>query len=438
MPVIETGFSRSPQDLSHNFFQVGHIGNLRTLSCIPVVAGDSFQDTVSMSFKMSQLRRNLSLDSCVDVFSFFVPHRHVYGDKWIDFIKRGASQPSSPNSIEDIGFACSARQCDALGVSIDVSLDDDDFNLTLPRWRIEGYNEIFNNFFKRPDHDDFNIVDDRYLYGLPCCHLKNIWTAPLNKTLNSEWDVDTSTDSFSILDFVQQAASGSQHQGLDYFMSRYRDIMDSFGGHASPDVDNRPWLLNRTTHWSSGYDVDGTTETTLGQYVGRVDFPITHRVPRFLVPEHGAIWTVAVCRFPPIVYSENNYLALKKTFTYEDIACDPVIVGNQPPFDMNTNDISVGFTGGSVFNVAHSQWYREHPSFVSARFKEVEGFPFLTSQEAFNVPNPADPSFWIIQPKNYDSIYDTDQLFHYQIYGHSAAMALRNIPSSRSSFMVSP
>src|SRR5207245_5585856 len=40
-----------------------------------------------------------------------------------------------------------------------------------------------------------------------------------------------------------------------------------------------------------GYDVDGTDQTSLGQFSGRVQQTYKHSVPRFFVPEHGTMFT---------------------------------------------------------------------------------------------------------------------------------------------------
>src|SRR5438270_7864632 len=40
-------------------------------------------------FRSSPLRRGLAIDSTVDIFTFYVPHRHVYGEQWIKFMKDG-------------------------------------------------------------------------------------------------------------------------------------------------------------------------------------------------------------------------------------------------------------------------------------------------------------------------------------------------------------
>src|SRR5437868_3650131 len=43
-----------------------------------------------------------------------------------------------------------------------------------------------------------------------------------------------------------------------------RDVKTSY------DADNRPLLVMRSNLWASGYDVDGTDQTSLGQFSGRV------------------------------------------------------------------------------------------------------------------------------------------------------------------------
>src|SRR5439155_810982 len=63
--------------------------------------------------------------------------------------------------------------------------------------------------------------------------------------------------------------------------------------------DNRPLLVMRSNLWASGYDVDGTDQTSLGQFSGRVQQTYKHSVPRFFVPEHGTMFTLALVRFPP-------------------------------------------------------------------------------------------------------------------------------------------
>src|SRR5438552_11318281 len=77
---------------------------------------------------------------------------------------------------------------------------------------------------------------------------------------------------------------------------------------SSYDADNRPLLVMRSNLWASGYDVDGTDQTSLGQFSGRVQQTYKHSVPRFFVPEHGTMFTLALVRFPPTATKEIQYL----------------------------------------------------------------------------------------------------------------------------------
>src|SRR5207245_5505740 len=76
----------------------------------------------------------------------------------------------------------------------------------------------------------------------------------------------------------------------------------------------------RSNLWASGYDVDGTDQTSLGQFSGRVQQTYKHSVPRFFVPEHGTMFTLALVRFPPTATKEIQYLNAKGALTYTDIA----------------------------------------------------------------------------------------------------------------------
>src|SRR5437868_7356370 len=77
-----TGAERMPHDLSHLGFLAGQIGRLITISTTPVIAGDSFEMDAVGALRLSPLRRGLAIDSTVDIFTFYVPHRHVYGEQW--------------------------------------------------------------------------------------------------------------------------------------------------------------------------------------------------------------------------------------------------------------------------------------------------------------------------------------------------------------------
>src|SRR5204862_6787019 len=91
MSNIQTGAERMPHDLYHLGFLDGEIGRLITISTTPVIAGDSFEMDAVGALRLSQLRRGLAIHSTVDISTCYVPHRHVYGEQSIKFMKDGVS-----------------------------------------------------------------------------------------------------------------------------------------------------------------------------------------------------------------------------------------------------------------------------------------------------------------------------------------------------------
>src|SRR5712672_4669155 len=96
MSNIQTGAERMPHDLSPLGFLAGQIRRLITISSTPVIAGDSFEMDAVGVLRLSPLRRGLAIDSTVDIFTLYVPHRHVYGEHWIKFMTDGVNAPPLP------------------------------------------------------------------------------------------------------------------------------------------------------------------------------------------------------------------------------------------------------------------------------------------------------------------------------------------------------
>src|SRR5437762_894818 len=103
MSNIQTGAERMPHDLSHLGFLAGQIGWSITNSTTPVIAGDSFAIDAVGRLRLSSLRRGLSIDSTLDIFTFYVPHRHGYGEQWIKFMKDGVNATPLP-TVNTTGY----------------------------------------------------------------------------------------------------------------------------------------------------------------------------------------------------------------------------------------------------------------------------------------------------------------------------------------------
>src|SRR3989440_10998527 len=174
MSNIQTGAERMPHDLSHLGFLAGQIGRLITISTTPVIAGDSFEMDAVGALRLSPLRRGLAIDSTVDIFTFYVPHRHVYGEQWIKFMKDGVNATPIP-TVKTTGY---------IGHDAFLGTINPDTN-KIPKHLFQAYLNIYNNYVKAPwmpDRTEANpneLNQDDARYGFLCSHLKNIWTAPL-------------------------------------------------------------------------------------------------------------------------------------------------------------------------------------------------------------------------------------------------------------------
>ena len=255
-------------DLSHFSFLTGRLGRLQTLSVIPVVAGDSFEMMMEGVFRLSPLRRQLVMDCRVDLMAFYIPHRHIYGDVWIDFIKQGVdgnvNLPTDAFSVNDIG---------CLGFNVDSSKHST-FS-TIPRWLSRGYVRIWNRYFKHPiraDSPDGELIArtgtsslNQRKYGFLCARIKRPWNTGVPVADAADRNVNVSSGSFDILDLKRVQARYKTEQIRDWFGQRYNDLLNStWNSTVNIDADERPELLIRRTEHLSGYDVDGTDDASLG------------------------------------------------------------------------------------------------------------------------------------------------------------------------------
>ncbi|MCY1701127.1 major capsid protein [Lelliottia sp. SL45] len=424
--------SRELIDLPHFVFSANDIGRLKVLSTSVVAAGDSFELDAVGALRLSPLRRGLAVDSNVDFFTFYVPLRHVYQAEWVNFMRAGMSaQPLKPES-------CYPEIWGSSFLGVHPSKD-----YTLPKYYYQSYLQIWNNFFKAPWMPDetrrlADLDEPTCRGGFRCCHLKNIWSAPLppNTQTHRNYNVEVNSDFTGAVDIMGlQAVYAQLHteQERSYFATRYRDIVESFGGSTTIDADNRPKLLMRTNTWASGYDVDGTDQSSLGQFSGRVQQSFHHSVPRFFVPEHGVIMTLCLTRFPPTCTYENPLLVNLPSISYDMIALDPAIVGNSIPVKTSYGSLFHQGPTGISCTIAHSQWLRYQNSHVDYNYHELQGFPFISkfpkhSDLAGNI---------LVEPNQYDHCFQSTQLGHYSIQSKFNARVYRNMPTVRDSIMTS-
>src|SRR5699024_7500685 len=132
--------------------------------------------------------------STVDIFTFYVPHRHVYGEQWIKFMKDGVNATPLP-TVNTTGYI------DHPALLGTINLDDN----KIPKHLFQGYLYIYDNYFTAPwmpvrtEANPYQLFQDDARYHFCCCNLKNIWSAPLPPETQLSRQMSTSTTTIDII-----------------------------------------------------------------------------------------------------------------------------------------------------------------------------------------------------------------------------------------------
>jgi len=414
-------------DLSHWSMKTGSIGGLQTLSLIPVVAGDSMEIDLSAVIRLSPLRRNLYIDAVVDLYAFYIPHRHIYAN-WASFLTSGIDEAVTLGTVTP---ATDARiQCVGLAVPR---------NEAIPTFLTKGYMQIWNRYFRDPS-DVAGILSESYLeglavghanlaYGIPCAHLKRIWNAsPLTTTSTADYRLPLSGGEVDLYEFSNLQGRLKTEQARDWFSVRYQDILSfSWGTKVNIDADQRPELVMHSRQWLSGYDVDGTDDATLGTYAGKAQTVAKMYIPKKFFPEHGSLWLMALVRIPGIHEDESHYLVNNPEPTYKMIAGDPDVVRRAGPIDLQNGDIFVGHSGASIGTTPYAQWYREQPHMMHDDYTTAAGHPFLNF-----TPTNRNTCVYLSHTM-YDDMFASTMLKHWNSQSFISVKADRYIPPAEAS-----
>lgn len=427
MATVKSHAERMPVDLSRFIFATGQIGALKTIDTTLVQPGDGYECEMVGSFRLSPLRRGLALDTKLEFFTFYVPMRYVEPG-WTDLLIAG---PYGSATTDETFVGLERRNGNYLGIP--ASTDG-----YVPGFMHNAYWKIYNNYFKTPTDVDIPLDpslwhQDNRQCGYPIKHLKSYWTSPLtaNYTSHQSVAVDDTVSTFDIRDLAVSESALIADQQRAMFASRYRDIVDMLGGDAPFDTDQRPQLIQRTEMWASGYDVNGTDSQSMGQFSGRIDQAFSHKVPRFFCREHGVIMTVAVCRFPPVHQEALPYLVgAHGHLNYDALVHDPVVASVAGNIGVPYDEMFYGAPSTTIFSMPYQHWMRvPEPDHVDERYASLEGFPFLVT-----IPVD-DGQAASINPADYDQMFQTDQLFHWNMQLKTNVEVQRYLITTRDSLM---
>src|SRR3546814_6525377 len=158
-----------PDVLAQLGFHEGHISRLIINSTMPVIGGVVVERNAVGALCLSPLRRGCAMDAIVDIFTWYVPHRHVYGEQWLKFMKDGVNATPLP-TVNTTGYIDHAAFLGTI---------NPDTN-KIPKHLFQCYLNIYNYYFKAPwmpdrteaNPNELNQDDDSY--GFRCSNLQNI------------------------------------------------------------------------------------------------------------------------------------------------------------------------------------------------------------------------------------------------------------------------
>lgn len=444
---------RNTFDLGHLSHICGHIGRLQTVSVIPVEAGASLEINLDGIARLAPNRKEIVSECQVDICAFFVPHRIVYGQSWIDLIKAG---PDGSPSFTGIAIAAAYRTAPYLTLPTT--------NATINRTLLEGYNRIFYNYYAVPSlpynpdnpagaNTDFQWfptteagADNTRLYGRLAARLPHVLNGgnmvdasgiPGWETQNltaADSQVPISGGVLDIKDLAQIQSRFRSEAEAAWFTHFYQDVMQKkWGTQVGPDTDPsnlRPHMLMRSTSMMSGTDIDGTDDATMGTFQGKTLDRVGFNMPRKYFEEHGFVFVLALLRYPLVHTREVHPILQQSNFTYDDIVADPERWSNLQPIQFDPGKWLAGGSSWTPVNTVlepYGQHLRFQPNRVHPNFQSIPGYPF----SQFNGPSLLD--WYYYQDEEYTSTFQTPQIGQWQIQAKLNVMKHSPLPSVEAS-----
>jgi len=405
-------------DLSNITHTAGKIGSVTPIHVLPVVAGDTIDFNAAAVLEMRAYKRGIVLDAQVDVATFFVPHRHIYGDSWIDYLREGRDTvvtfPERSTSHIPRFLPWCERQTE------------------LPAWLTDSYFRIWSRYYRPPNQGIAEINElpsqlpvEWREFGWPAANLPAIWNSGVKtQPTAAQRELDVSGGQLDMIDLADKANEYASALDRDWQGNYYTDLLKTiWGGSASKDADQRPTLVWHDSQNTSGQNIYGTGGTNLAANAGRSHAVINHRFPRRFFPEHGTLMTLACLRFEPVNVKEMHYLANSGKTGYADFACDPRFISGQAPVQHNVQDFFETAQTTQLMYQPHSQWWRMQPNWVSLNISDLKGYPYATE-----VPSNDDQTV-LVNMSDFDDIFTGGDQFHWECRTGIDLNVNRAIPS---------
>lgn len=421
---------RIPVDMSSFSINCGKIGLLQTLAVRNVLPGDSIAGDIQVKMDMSPRRRPGNLDLKVDLFAFWEPSRHIYGNTdWLAFVKAGLDESTTFGTLTQSAYW--ENHCCGTHVNAGDAVRKDLYGI---------YARIWNYYFKdqaaSSDMNDSDIAswaDYRQFYGQLCCFDKRWWnTGLVTSVVDADKNVSAAGNEVDLTEFAQQIGLYKSKLKRSWFARRYKDVMkELYGSIVSHETEQRPELIAHSVNYLSGRNIPGSDDANLGTVAGVTGGDVSLRFPPKFFNEHGLLFIVCLVRIPRApVYWEMDHLMLPAQAEpdYKKWCAEYDLMQNEPPVDMLDGDVWYKSGAANSLGQKHyGYWHYEYANFIHPNFIIVGGSEFL------NYTFSDDEMAKYHTLTMYDDLFTTTKLAHWQAKANIGLEAKRLLPDPRSS-----
>ena len=197
------------------------IGRLQTVAHKRVLPGETVEVSANITIDLAETAREPIFNGMVSLHSYFVPHRHVHGEDYTNFIRQGFD--------ENVTFT---------GITV-----PSDYHIAHLReagtvWKdlVVGYNMCWNRYY-RDIRNPGDIISDTYIaatederkFGYKTMHNPTIWSRALVHTTDlTDDERKVSIDSNSKIDLAdikKTQARFSTESSLNWFNNYYSPVL---------------------------------------------------------------------------------------------------------------------------------------------------------------------------------------------------------------------
>ena len=435
------------EDLTHPFGTMGEIGRLMTVARIPTLPGDSMGILIEGDLNLSPMIRRTVLDTKVECLGFWLPDRWAAASEeaWLEMLRRG-NQPGTG------GFAASNPPewsvVNAGHTDVPAWLYKDG-GTRINRNIIEGYNRIWDKWFRDPQDDEldkhnFPRTEKDRKYGYRCGNLQTLLSTGRKFSVagvDQADSVPTSGAELSLYTINHAVLNYRAAQRRETTAIRPEEVMrEIFHGSIPKDVSYQPELLFHEEAWMSGYTARGVADQNLGHARGGGAMVFGAQMPEKFFTEHGMIWVVMLLRFPPVFMEERHRndqpLSAWTEFEYHRRIMEPGLSDLRQKEDWRETDFFANAGGlTAIVEFPAGMQFRTHPAAIHPDFGQprIKGFPYINSDTIRSASD-----YWYCQDYGKDGldVFESEQLAQWQWSGMCRVSAKRYLASPMESLML--